>query len=72
MRYVVTETGKGRGGDDFLKDYKSQFGAPLEQQDKPSVREGAAPVRVSSPDEARKLPKGTKIIPPDGSMGRVP
>jgi hypothetical protein len=32
----------------------------------------AAPVKVASPDEARKLPKGTKIILPDGSPGVVP
>lgn len=30
------------------------------------------PVKVSSPDEARKLPKGTKIILPDGTEGVVP
>ncbi|OLP60334.1 hypothetical protein BJF93_15365 [Xaviernesmea oryzae] len=30
------------------------------------------PVRVSSPVEAAKLPSGTSIILPDGSMGRVP
>lgn len=32
----------------------------------------AAPVKVSSPDEARKLPSGTKIILPDGRTGTVP
>lgn len=32
----------------------------------------SGPVRVASPDEARKLPSGTKIILPDGSLGRVP
>jgi len=26
LRFVTTEQGKGRGGDDFLKDYRSQFG----------------------------------------------
>jgi hypothetical protein len=31
-----------------------------------------APVRVSSPEEARRLPKGTPIILPDGTPGRVP
>lgn len=31
-----------------------------------------APVKVTSPDEARKLPKGTRIILPDGSAGVVP
>ena len=31
-----------------------------------------APVRVNSPEEARKLPKGTPIILPDGTPGQVP
>lgn len=31
-----------------------------------------APVRVRTPDEARRLPSGTPIILPDGSPGRVP
>jgi hypothetical protein len=30
------------------------------------------PVKVSTPDEARKLPSGTPILLPDGSVGRVP
>ncbi len=32
----------------------------------------AEPVKVSSPEEARKLPSGTKIILPDGRIGKVP
>lgn len=32
----------------------------------------SGPVRVSSPEDARKLAKGTEIILPDGSHGRVP
>lgn len=31
-----------------------------------------APVRVRTPDEARMLPRGTSIILPDGTLGRVP
>lgn len=31
----------------------------------------SGPVRVSSPEEARKLPKGTEIIAPDGRRGTV-
>lgn len=31
-----------------------------------------APVRVSTPDEARRLPSGTPIMLPDGSTGVVP
>lgn len=34
--------------------------------------QGAAPVRVATPDEARKLPKGTPILLPDGTRGMVP
>jgi hypothetical protein len=33
---------------------------------------GSAPVRVRSPAEAERLPSGTSIILPDGSVGRVP
>lgn len=33
---------------------------------------GAAPVKVSSPEDARKLPKGTRIVLPDGTPGVVP
>ena len=33
---------------------------------------GGAPVRVSTPDEARRLPKGTQIVLPDGTLGVVP
>ena len=38
LRFVVTEQGKGRGGEDLLKDYRSQFGK-LESE--------AAPVAVA-------------------------
>ena len=47
LRYVSTEIGKGRGDEDLLKGFESQFGKPV-------TPEGAAPVHVSSPDEARK------------------
>jgi hypothetical protein len=44
--------------------------------EKPGAPQAAAapqqPVRVSSPEEARRLPKGTAIILPDGSPGVVP
>lgn len=33
---------------------------------------GGAPVPVRTPDEARRLPSGTAIVLPDGSIGRVP
>jgi hypothetical protein len=38
----------------------------------PGYKNLGAPVRVSSPDEARRLPKGTPIMLPDGTVGRVP
>ncbi|WP_238273094.1 hypothetical protein [Methylobacterium cerastii] len=37
-----------------------------------AVSRAAAPVQVSSPAEARRLPSGTEIILPDGTTGRVP
>jgi len=47
LRFVVTEQGKGRGGDDLLKDYRSQFGK-LESE--------AAPVsRAKNDAEINKL-----------------
>lgn len=51
--------------------------AVLRGEAKPSEAKGAAPkqsdpVRVTSPAEAGKLPKGTRIILPDGSPGVVP
>jgi hypothetical protein len=33
---------------------------------------GNAPIKVTSPEEAKKLPPGTQIILPDGSPGVVP
>lgn len=33
---------------------------------------GGNPIPVRSPDEARRLPSGTVILLPDGSLGRVP
>lgn len=44
----------------FMKELKHPAGSP------------GQPVQVSTPDEARKLPKGTPIILPDGSQGVVP
>ena len=38
----------------------------------PRAGPAATPVRVNSPEEARKLKSGTRIILPDGSLGRVP
>jgi hypothetical protein len=38
----------------------------------PPTTPGNVPVRVRTPDEARRLPSGTRIILPDGSEGRVP
>lgn len=45
--------------------------APGGAQSAPA-QSAAAPVRVSSPEDARRLPSGTQIILPDGSPGRVP
>lgn len=42
------------------------------QGQKQILQNSSGPVRVNSPEEARKLPKGTKITLPDGSQGVVP
>lgn len=42
---------------------------PPPDADRPDPKQ---PVKVSSPEEARKLPPGTAIILPDGTPGRVP
>jgi len=47
-----------------------EFARPKGQQQ--AGKPNAAPIRVTSPDEARKLPKGTPIILPDGRQGVVP
>jgi len=46
-------------------------GRPV-QIDAKSAAPQSGPVMVKSPDEARKLPSGTAIRLPDGSIGRVP
>lgn len=47
--------------------YYKPGGAPAQ-----AAADQSAPVRVRSPDEARKLPSGTPIILPDGTAGVVP
>jgi hypothetical protein len=46
--------------------------AKFTKAEPPAGAQTRAPVRVTSPDEARKLPSGTPIELPDGSIGRVP
>jgi hypothetical protein len=46
LRYVTTEVGKGRGGEDVLKGFKSQFGK--------EVSEKAAPARAKNEAEVNK------------------
>lgn len=48
-----------------------QASAPARGQ-APASGAAGAPVRVQTPDEARRLPKGTPIILPDGRQGIVP
>lgn len=52
--------------------YYSPGGQPAAANQPVSLAPQTAPVRVSSPDEARKLPSGTRIVLPDGSLGVVP
>jgi hypothetical protein len=40
LRYVATEIGKGRGGDDFLKGYRSQHGTTGETTAGPAAPSG--------------------------------
>lgn len=46
--------------------------APAPTVQPPPANTPPGPVRVRSPDEARRLPRGTPIILPDGSPGVVP
>ena len=46
--------------------------APAPATDAATAPATAAPVRVTSPGQARKLPSGTQIILPDGRLGTVP
>lgn len=39
---------------------------------KPAQASPGGPVKVTTPEEARKLPKGTRILLPDGTEGVVP
>lgn len=57
-----------KGFAEWRKANPGMYGQALKSGSAPN----AAPVRVTSPDEARKLPSGTAIILPDGSQGRVP
>lgn len=53
--------------------YYNPGGQPAAVDQPVNMAPAAAPaVRVKSPDEARRLPSGTKIILPDGSPGVVP
>lgn len=50
------------------------FGAykPWEIPSEKALEQNTSPIKVNSPEEARKLPSGTSIILPDGSIGKVP
>ena len=49
LRYVTTEQGKGRGGEDFLKGFVSQFGEEVLPEGK------KAPKKVATDEEANTL-----------------
>jgi hypothetical protein len=65
-----------------LPDPHSIWRQAVGQQTAPTTQAAPAPqpggaqperaVRVRTPEDARKLPSGTTIILPDGSLGRVP
>lgn len=52
--------------------FRGQIAAPEQPLGLAGAQPPPAPVRVNTPDEARRLPSGTPIILPDGTMGRVP
>jgi soluble lytic murein transglycosylase-like protein len=64
----------------LLKDFLTPASGPVPQDGSVAIpgAGGAtaspppAPVRVQTPEDARRLPSGTPIILPDGSAGRVP
>lgn len=62
-----------RGGDYYKNPEKRSPGAaPQSQGQSPQGSQSRGPVRVTSPEEAYRLPKGTPIILPDGREGVVP
>lgn len=62
LRSVNDVVSQGRGGSVLDRPSVSA---------KPQIN-GGNPVKVSSPQQAMKLPPGTKIVLPDGSIGTVP
>lgn len=59
-----------RGGDFYRSPEKRAQGGG--NQPTNTQRRAGQPVRVTSPEEAYRLPKGTPIILPDGRVGEVP
>jgi hypothetical protein len=81
MERLIRDYGNQLAREDTLSDEErqtkmTQYRQSLEERLKPSSAAapaaGGAPVKVNSPEEARKLPPGTKIILPDGRTGTVP
>lgn len=60
----------GKGRTDFLGDHGRAAMAKIDARIA-QLRGQSGAVSVSTPDEARKLPKGTPILLPDGTMGVV-
>ena len=60
-----------RFGANDLKLLKQQVG-PVPSAAAAPPSSGGGPIKVSTPEEARRYPKGTPIILPDGSPGVVP
>lgn len=57
--------------------YQTDYGnlrkpSPEQSGRAPIPMQQPQPVRVNTPEEARRLPSGTPIVLPDGSIGRVP
>lgn len=52
--------------------FKSMAGALGQAGAEAMIKRNGIPVRVSTPEEARKFPSGTRIVTPDGRFGVVP
>lgn len=57
---------------EFRKQNPDLVGQAIKEAGMRNSAEKRDPVKVASPEEARKLPSGTRIILPDGRPGQVP
>lgn len=80
LRSTAEVLGRGRGGAGFINDIpitytdKDQARAQRGVQGGPAPAgaQSGAPVRVNTPEEAARLPRGTRFVTPDGREKVVP